>query len=451
MLLRHVRILAVSMVATLAACSSGSSGASLPATAPQSDARPHSSSPIQHVVIVIQENRSFDNLFAGFPNADSSTSGKNHLGKTIALSRQTLVGRDLDISHNHSDFVRDYDGGKMDGFDLAQLGLGRLNERAGAYAYQYVDRAEIAPYWALAKQYVLDDHMFQTQSSSSFTAHQDLIAGGTEINATESVIDLPSRSPWGCDSPPGTTTVLISATKYPIVPGPFPCFTYGTIRDSLDAKGISWKYYTPTVDYSKGGGIWSAFDAIKAVRNDGREWSNNVSSPNTNVFTDIAAGNLPAVAWVVPDYENSDHPGVGSKDTGPSWVASIVNAVGKSQYWNSTAIVILWDDWGGFYDNVKPVSLDYNGLGFRVPCIVVSPYARKGYVDHTQYEFGSILKFVEDNWGLGALPNQRASAVSIAPAFDLTAKPRPFKPVTAEYSQSFFMHQAPSDLPVDDE
>ncbi len=438
---------ALAAIFALSGCSSGSGAPGLPPGPPGADAHPHAS-PLKHIVIVIQENRSFNNFFAGYPGATSSMTGLNHLGKTVQLVQATLVDRDEDMSHEHHDFETSYNGGKMNGFDLTPLGV--TGQPAGNYPYQYVDRAEIAPYWALAKRYVLADHFFQTQSSGSFTAHQDLIAGGTQIDKTHSVIDLPSRPVWGCDAPAGTTTTLINTQSVLTGNGPFPCFGYASLRDLLDAKHISWKYYTPPVA-SKLGGVWNAFDAIRAVRYDAAEWSSNVSSPETNVFGDIKAGKLPSVAWVIPDYQNSDHPGVGSKDTGPSWVAQIVNAIGKSPYWNSTAIVVVWDDWGGFYDPVSPPQLSYDGLGFRVPAIFVSPYAKSGYVDHTQYEFGSILKFVENNWQLGTLGATDARSTPIAAGFDFTQKPRPFVPVRAKYSKAFFERQAPSNKPVDDE
>jgi len=172
---------------------------------------------------------------------------------------------------------------------------------------------------------------------------------------------------------------------------------------------------------------------------------------------DISNEALPAVSWIVPDRQNSDHPGAGS-DTGPSWVASIVNAVGQSSYWSSTAIVVVWDDWGGFYDHVPPpFQDDWGGLGFRVPMLVVSPYAKQGqssqggYISHTQYEFGSILKFVEDNFGLGRLGTTDVRANSIADCFDFLQKPRPFKRIPAQYSRRYFEMQRPSYEPVDEE
>ena len=430
------------------ACSSGgaSSTNSLPAAA--SRLNPGSGGPIQHVVVVIQENRSFDNLFARFPGADGATEGKTHDGQVVKLVTRPLLSH-LVLGNSHYDWSVSYDNGKMDGFDLVYV-----NGHRCTCAYQYVKKGSIQPYWTMAEQYVLADHLFQTQSSGSFTAHQDLIRGDTAVNSYESLIDFPTAAPWGCDAPPSTVTSLITDTnEYLKNQGPFPCLTYKTLRDLLDGQGVSWKYYTPTLQ-NHAGYLWNAFDAIQAVRY-GSEWHTNVSSPEKNIFKDIANHALPAVSWVIPDSQNSDHSGQGSrgfnKDTGPSWVSQVVNAVGTSEYWNSSAIVIVWDDWGGWYDHVPPPQLDYQGLGFRVPMIVVSPYAKAGYVSHTQYEFGSILKFVEDTFNLGRLGTTDVRATSIGDVFDFNRKPRPFVKVEAKYSRSFFEHQRPSNEPVDNE
>ena len=171
------------------------------------------------------------------------------------------------------------------------------------------------------------------------------------------------------------------------------------------------------------GAIWNAFDAIKKVR-DGADWA-NVVSPETAVFDDVKLNQLPAVSWVVPCGRNSDH--AAGTDNGPSWVAAVVNAIGKSPAWSTTAIIVVWDDWGGYYDHVPPAFLDdQGGLGFRVPMIVVSPYAKQGYVAHTQYEFGSLLKFVEETFDLGSLGTTDVRANNINDAFNFKQKPRPF-------------------------
>ena len=436
----------LTLVAALVAagCSaSGGSGSSPGAAPPVVPTATPSNQKIAHVIIVIQENRSFDDFFATFPGADGTTYGYTHAGKRINLVSGPLVTRDL--PHSHVTFVNEYADGNMNGFDTIRFSSGGM---AKTYPYRYVNPADIAPYWTMARQYVLADHMFQTQGSGSFTAHQDLIAGSTAINAYESLVDFPSKAPWGCDAPEYTVTSLLTKNRgYLHGEGPFPCLRYPTLRDLLDGAKLSWKYYVPPFRPGSYGQIWNAFDAIHAVRYSS-EWQDNISSPETNILSDIKARKLPAVAWVVPSARNSDHPG-GNSTSGPAWVASIVNAVGTSPYWQSSAIVILWDDWGGLYDHVPPPQIDYQGLGFRVPCLIVSPYARHGYVTHTQYEFASILKFVEDNWALGRINGNDQRANSIAGAFDFTQSPRGFIPIPAALDESYFMRQPPSDEPVD--
>jgi phospholipase C len=440
---------AVSFAAAFAAAGCGSSGGGGgSAVPPQPISTPTPARPaqkIQHVVILIQENRTFDNLFNGYPGADTQSYGYTSKGKKLALKRHPLDSKPTP-RNGYEQFVVEFDQGKMDGFDIPDV-----EGQPGTYVYQYVNPADVKPYWDLAKQYVLADRLFQTQGSGSFTAHQDLIAGGTLISPTEALIDNPSNQPWGCDATkqnPKTVTSLIStAGVFQPGAGPFPCLDYKTLRDLLDAKGVSWKYYTPQLHQSFAGNIWNAFDAIRAVRY-GPEWKSNIAIPAT-LLTDISGGKLRGVSWVCPEFDNSDHPGAG--DTGPSWIAQVVNAIGGSQYWNTTAVVVLWDDWGGFYDHVPPPQLDYQGLGFRVPMLIVSPYAKKGRVSHTRYEFGSVVQFVEDNWKLGRLGTTDVRANSLDDAFDFSQGPRPFAPIQAKYSQSYFLHQSPSNRPLDDE
>jgi phospholipase C len=445
---------------TTASCGGGSTGASLPQTASApSPPKRYASSVIKHVVLMIQENRSFDDLFATFPNAYGATQGRvpNGSGYTYIPLKEVNLSEPCDFGHGYAGFLRNLDGGKMDGFTLN----GNKCNGKHTQPYQYVDPSQITSYWTLASTYVLADQLFSTQGSASFTAHQDLIAGSTLIDQpsdTESIVDYPTSSPWGCDAGPGTKTSYLKWTgtkiRYEYLKGPFPCFTYPTMRDLLDAKKVSWKFYTPQINTP--GGIWNAFDAISAVRN-GPEWNKNVISPETTVLTDISKGRLPAVSWIIPDRNNSDHPQSPAYH-GPAWIASVVNAIGQSKYWKNTAIVIVWDDWGGFYDNWPPPLTDHwGGLGFRVPMIVVSPYAREvqkgqaGYISHTQYEFGSILKFIEETFGLGSLHTTDARATSISDCFDFSQSPRGFQTIPSSHSESFFLHERPSLLPVDTE
>jgi len=441
---RRIAVLAIA-VSLFTACGGGSSGSTssgpLPSLPPATEGKYFT-----HIVILVQENRTFDNLFATFPNADGTRFGLLHDGSHFALQEHGLFDQ-YSPNTNYASWLIAYHGGRMDGFDLLSLGPG-----PGTGLYQYVNPSQIQPYWTLAQQYVLADHMFQTQGTGSFTAHQDLIAGGAFISDSKSLIDFPSQPPWGCDAPRGTLTTLITAhNEYLLNDGPFPCLSYRTLRDTLDAKGVTWRYYTPEVGHDFGGNLWDAFGAIDAVRH-GPEWSVNVSWPETNVFKDISNDTLPSVSWVIPDFQNSDHP-ADTSDTGPSWVAQVVNAIGKSPAWSSTAIIIVWDDWGGWYDHVKPPGdLRFGGLGFRVPMIVVAPYAKHGYVAHADYEFGSIVQFVEDNWKLPRLGTTDVRAASfIDDVFDFAQQPRAFVPVAAPYSRSFFEHQRPSNRPVDTE
>lgn len=409
-----------------------------------------------HIVVVIQENRTFDNLFATFPGADGTTIGHMHNGRTIRL-RPANLESPYSPSNAYVSWLHAWNGGKMNGFDTVRSGGVSPKAISNAYLYEYVKPAQVQPYWSMAKQYVLGDHMFTTQGSGSFTAHQDLIRGNTAIDSTYQLIDFPSGGagqPWGCDSSPGSTTSLITADnqwQQYVGAGPFPCLTYETLRDTLDAANVSWRYYAPAVGQSFGGDLWNAFDAIKAVRY-GSEWATNVVSPETKVFTDIGRDTLPSVSWVIPDFQNSDHPG-DSSDTGPSWVADVVNQIGESDAWNTTAIVIVWDDWGGWYDHIAPPGRHrYGGLGFRVPAIVISPYAKSGYVSHNTYEFGSILRFIEDNWRLPRLGTTDSTSPSfIDDFFDFNQRPRPFTPIGAKYSSTFFERQRPSNKPVDTE
>ena len=446
----------------LAACSSPSlSGSSLPAGFAMENRRPENTSPIKHVVILIQENRSFDNFFATFPGADGSTTGyylKKVNGKyvrtQVALTETTLGS--LDFNHSWSDYTGDYDNGGMDGFNKEGY---NGNNPAGLQPYQYVNPSQIQQYWTLAQQYALADEMFQTQGSGSFTAHQDLIAGTTHQvynNHIGSLIDYPSgNGNWGCNAPAQTVTSMLTKTgQYLKGGGPFPCLTYstGTLRDKLDAKHVSWKYYAPPHKNNTVGALWNAFAAIDAVYN-GPEWATNISMPETNIFNDITNSQLPAVSWVVPDQVDSDHPHLKTGQyTGPAWVASVVNAIGTSSYWNSTAIIVVWDDWGGFYDHVPPPFFDNaGGLGFRVPMLVISPYVPAGTIAHTQYEFGSILKFVEQTFALGSMGTTDVRATSIGNIFNFKQEKRHFKLIPSPHDRAYFLHRTPSYEPVDTE
>ncbi len=454
-------ISATSAAFLLGACSSTIT-TNTPAPGPTHSSAP--GSPIQHVIIVFQENRSFNNLFMKFPGADTSTIGRcvpytppgfkeicndpDPQKRVVRMHPITLetcgcLGG-TDISHTHASLELEYNGGKMDGFDRISLGTSGSLGPAKFYPYAYVERSEVQPYWDMASQYGLADHMFSTATTDSFVAHQEIIAGTNELNDRMALTDVPTGIPWGCDAPSGTVTgVIYTNGRVDDFGGPFPCLTeYGTMADVLDAAGVSWKYYVESYDLNSpyvdfGGRVWNAFDVIKRVRY-GSDWK-NITIPNTKVFADIKGGRLPQVSWVIPSLATSDHPASGY-NLGPSWVTSVVNAVGKSQYWKNTAILVMWDDWGGFYDNVPPPQLDYTSLGMRVPLIVVSPYAKHHFVSKTQYEFGSVLKFIEQTFGTKSLGYTDARANSIVDMFDFSQSPSTFQPFHAQYGQQYLLN-----------
>ncbi len=227
-----------------------------------------------------------------------------------------------------------------------------------------------------------------------------------------------------------------------------PCFSSTTIADELDAKHLSWRYYAagPT-DL---GYVWSAYQAIGQIYN-GPQWTTNVKNPPSAFLKDVAKGRLAAVTWVTPTCATSDHASC-LGNAGPDWVASVVNAVGQSADWNDTVVFVMWDEWGGWYDHVPPPYEDYDGLGIRVPLLVVSAYAKKHYVSHVQYEHGSILKFVEDTFGLAPLAASDYRANSPAPdCLDFTKPPRAFVPIKTTLKPLDFVNAPADPRPPDDD
>ncbi|HEV2577441.1 MAG TPA: alkaline phosphatase family protein [Acidobacteriaceae bacterium] len=408
----------------LQGCSTGPSQQT-PTTPP-----PTNATVIKHIVVIMQENRSTDNLFNGFPGADTAQSAMQK-GKSVPLQPIPFEqGSDLD--HSHPGWFADYDNGLMDNFGHVTTDYPVAN-----LALAYVPQSETVPLFTLGEAYTFGDRMFQSNSGPSFVAHQYMIAGQSQ-GADEN--PAPVTDQWGCDAKPTTTVALIGPNGTDL-PGVFPCFDYQTIADTLDAKGITWKYYAPplaTGGWALGGGVWSAFQAIKHIRY-GPDWSNNVISPAPQVLTDIAAGKLAQVTWIVPAYTYSDHAGPGQTSEGPDWVANIVNAIGASPFWDSTVIFISWDDWGGWYDHVPPPQVDNMGLGFRVPLIIVSPYAKHGYVSHQVHEFSGFLKYTEEVFNLPSLGQRDVNADDFSDCFDYTQTPEPYTQVPVTFKPSFFV------------
>jgi phospholipase C len=372
---------------------------------------------IRHVIIVMQENRSFDDLFNGFPGADTVRSGLTSDGKRVALQSIPLTAP-YDIGHDKPSHDVALDGGKMDGFDKEVVGGSTRGYHHPQYGF--VPHAETKPYFAIGNQYVVADRMFTSHVDASFVSHQYIIAG----QAQESV-DLPTGS-WGCYGGSGDYVQTLDPQTGGYGNEQVPCFDYPTLAQRLDRAGLSWRFYAAGADDV--GSIWSAYQAIQYVV-DLREWATDVINPPSQILDDVANGELANVTWVTPTWATSDHGGAGTTQ-GPGWIASIVNAVGRSKFWDSTAIFVMWDEWGGWYDHVVPPVVDYDGLGFRVPLLIVSPYAKKGFVSHTQFEHGSILRFVEDDFGLQPMAASDARANDpAADCFEFGRKPRAFSPI----------------------
>lgn len=414
------------------------------------------STKIKHVVIIMQENRSFDNLFNGFPGADTAQTGSDN-GQTVQLQPVPLAHTE-DLDHNHTGFWKDWDNGKMDGFAHDPTPDGYLALPRPTYPYAYVPQSDTVPIWTLAQRYTLGDRMFESNNGPSYPAHQYMIAGQSaqaDENPSPSgrTATGGKKEIWGCDAAPGVTVDLLGPNGTDL-PGPFPCFDYQTVADTMDAAGVSWRYYAPSITSAEGyhgsGYAWSAYDAIRHIRY-GPDWTNNVISPNTQVLTDVANGTLAQVTWVVPDAAYSDHAGIDSTGAGPDWVADVVNAIGASQFWDSTAIFICWDDWGGWYDHVAPPQVDAMGLGFRVPVIVVSPYAKHGYVSHQVHEISGFLRYTEEVFSLPSLGTRDAGADDFADCFDYTQSPQPYQKIPVAFAADYFLHRAPSgEVPDDD-
>lgn len=295
--------------------------------------------------------------------------------------------------------------------------------------------AETLSYWTLAKRYALADRMFASQMAPSFPGHQYLIAGqsgraiGDPVNTTTPTAQAQVNAVWGCDSPAGSTVELLDSANNPVLPGPFPCFDYATLGDRLDSAGISWRYYTGFSNGFDPDGQVSAYDAIKHIRY-GADWANDVSSPEYRFFADVAGGVLPAVVWITPPAAASDHAGT-MNSSGPSWVGAIYNAIASSPYYANTVIFVTWDDSGGWYDHVAPPQFNGLELGFRVPLIAISPYSKPGYVSHADHNYGSILHFIEKNFGAASLGTIDSTADDLSDMFAYRQSPiQPLKLVT---------------------
>jgi phospholipase C len=376
-----------------------------------------STSPIKHIVILVKENHSFDNILGQMAGVDGSRTA-NVFGNTVPLTT-TPDMLQHDIIHSGPQSLKAVDHGKMNGFSKEGWAIQNNVDVADS---QYT-QAQIPLYYSYASTYAVADHFFSTFLGGSFTNHLILISG-----QSGHTIDNPHRKSgpkaWGCDS---TKTTLVPVLIHGSVKRIYPCFNMQTLADEANAVHMPWKYYAAP----KGvlGYIWSSFDAIRHIR-ESAQWGTNVVN-NTQFVEDAATNKLPPLSWLTPDFVDSEHPPA-SECVGENWTVREINAVMNSPEWNSTAIILTWDDYGGFYDHVAPPKESLYSLGPRVPFIVISPYSRTGYVSHKQYDFRSVDKFVESTFSLPRKAKYSRKVNSIANMFDFDQTPlapRPLQPL----------------------
>jgi phospholipase C len=365
--------------------------------------------PIKHVVFLIKENRTFDNLFGTFPGTNGAASADD--GGTIRpLTRGTDGRLPGDLPHCYVCALQAWNSGRMDGFDQ-----GGLTTR---WAFTRLVRAQLPNYWHWAKQFVLADNFFASAQGPSFPNHLYSIAA-----QSGGAVDNPRRTgffsnTFGCDAPSQQKVEVYDSEGH--VRFIRPCFDFKTEGDLLDAAHIPWAYYAATE--LQRGYIWSAYSAIRRYREHPRRWERHVFSVD-QVIRDIKQDELPPVTWITPRFELSEHPEYNFCH-GENWSTKVINAIMRSDIWEDTAIFLTWDDYGGFYDHVPPPQVDRFGFGFRVPLLVISPYAKRGHIDHRLGEFSSVLRFIEDNWSLSRLTHRDRRARNLSYDFDFDREPR---------------------------
>ncbi len=454
-------------------------------------------SSFQHVLILVQENRTPDNLFQGLckmpfggPKSCSITPtgsqydiqttawlDKTATGGTTNPATTTLIGT-YDLTHAHAGFTTQC--------DLNPSGVCAMDDAAGvecvsgtcpdrpAFAYVLNTKAILSPYLTMATSYGWANYMFQTNQGPSFPAHQFLFGGTSAPSAADDAIgtfaaeNLTDHDDTvGCIANADVTVNLITpAGETGTI---YPCFEHTTLSDLLEQNNVTWSYYTP----NSGTTIWTAPNAIDHIcmpsaptggTCTGSEWTDHVLYPPSQILTDIKNCNLAQAVWVMPTGQNSDHSDTNTGG-GPAWVASVINAIGSNPkckngetYWHNTAILVTWDDWGGWYDHEPPTILagaqgDYQ-YGFRVPFFVISAYTPPAFIDNTRMDFGTILRFVEHNYGIaeGALnfADARASG-DLTEFFNLSQVPRVFQKVPAAHDADYFINdKTPPTDPDDD-
>jgi phospholipase C len=386
-------------------------------------------SKIKHVVVIMQENRSFDSFFGTYPGADGIP--MNNGQPTVCVPNKDTGACDKpyhdpdDVNgggpHGDVNATKDIDGGKMDGFvnqaEAGKRGCSDNNNPACTNSDHpdvmgWHDAREIPNYWTYAQNFVLNDRMFEPNASWSLPEHLFMV------------------SEWSARCTSTDPSTCVNALQEPGAPGPgADLFAWTDLTYLLHKSNVSWGYYVmkgtePDCERdedvscasvsqdARTPGIWNPLPSFTTVKDDGQ--LGNIQSLD-KFYTAAKAGNLPAVSWIVPSNPVSDHPPA-ALSAGQAYVTTLINTIMASPDWNSTAIFLAWDDWGGFYDHVQPPNVDENGYGLRVPSLVISPYAKKGFIDHQTLSFDAYVKFIEDLF----LGGQR-----LDPANDGRPDPRP--------------------------
>ncbi|MGA9100131.1 MAG: alkaline phosphatase family protein [Methanotrichaceae archaeon] len=382
---------------------------------------------IDHFVFIMQENRAFDHYFGTYPGADGIPSGiclMDPAGGGCVTPYHDTNDINRGGPHGWNNAQADIDNGKMDGFlkeaykGKSEKGQEPCNPPAPDCTpgkdprdvMGYHDYHEIPNYWNYAHLYVLQDHMFESVASYSLPAHLYMLAA--QSGGYTGADNQPKPSTYNF---PEITELLTSGKidwKYYVTSGKAPDTEDAEVVGTMPMQEQDPKKYT----------LWNPLPAFPKVKNDSAEFSRLVDT--SQFYKDAKDGNLPQVSWVIPSSNVSEHPPSSVKD-GMAYVTGLIDAVMEGPDWNTTAIFLSWDDWGGFYDHVAPPKVDEYGYGIRVPGIVISPYAKQGYIDHNTYSFESWLKIVEERFGVKPLTARDTMAGDMLEAFDFNQKPRP--------------------------
>jgi phospholipase C len=395
-------------------------------------AAPVSTGVIDHVFIILKENHTFDNFFGSYPGADGSMKATLSTGAVVPLV-PPIVGFDVPGMNGWKQCHEAWNNGLMNSFDTAEeYGTWGLAAKVtGGPFVSYSPPAGIPGgpaeyYWWLAQAGVLCDDYFTSAMTSSNANHMYMVAATSGGYAD-------AGGPLGCYvcGPSGNLVPHADHFTTAEIPTALPC--------ELDKKGLTWKFYqeAPTqqanalyssIDHKFDDGLSTLelMQCVTALPDYGQNAIKTVPDLDLNFAQQLAQGEVGNVTWIQPSPSNCEHPGMSLVDHGAAWTRSIVKAIGDSPYWDHCVILITWDDWGGFYDHVPPPQLDALGLGPRVPALVVSPWAKKGLVDHTQYEHSSFLRLAEDVFGIAPMTARDAIADGMSNALDLTQAPRPF-------------------------